>query len=47
MISTCWSDKREQRWDARAMCHQLLTSSIQILDIEPGIQRASVNGNVD
>ncbi|KAF9644383.1 kinase-like protein [Thelephora ganbajun] len=29
MIVTCWSEKRDQRWDIRAAYHQLSVSSIQ------------------
>jgi len=29
MIMTCWSEKREQRWDIRAVYNQLSVSSIQ------------------
>ncbi|KAF9647766.1 kinase-like protein, partial [Thelephora ganbajun] len=29
MIVTCWSEKRDQRWDIRAVYHQLSASSIQ------------------
>ncbi|KAF9645420.1 kinase-like protein [Thelephora ganbajun] len=29
MITTCWSEKRDQRWDIHAVYHQLSVSSIQ------------------
>ena len=48
MLTTCWSDKREQRWDIRAVCNQFSTSSIQeIPDTEPGNRHASSDGNMD
>ena len=44
---TCWSEKREQRWDIRAVYNQFSTSSIrEITDDEPGIRRSSSNVNV-
>ena len=29
MIATCWSEKREQRWDVRAVYNQFSVASIQ------------------
>jgi len=29
MITTCWGENREQRWDIRAVYNQFLVSSIQ------------------
>ena len=48
MIMTCWSERREQRWDVRAMYNQFSTSSIQeVPDAEPGNWNASPNINID
>ena len=37
MVVTCWSERREQRWDIRDVCNQLSESSAQdIPGVEPG-----------
>ena len=44
MITACWSEDREQRWDVGAMYNKLSTSSVQeVLDAEPGNRRVSPN----
>ena len=44
MITTCWSDKRELRWDIRAVHHQLSASSIQeTAEVEREYQRSPPN----
>jgi len=46
MIMTCWSEKREQRWDIRAVYNQLSVSSIQeIAETERG-NRCAFSTNV-
>ena len=45
---SCWSERREQRWDVRTVYDQFSTSSIQeVPDVEPGNWRASPNINID
>lgn len=42
MIVTCWSEKREQRWDIHAVHNRFSASSVQgIPAVEPGNQCAS------
>jgi len=37
MIVACWGEKRDQRWDIRAVQNQFLVSSIQeIVEVEQG-----------
>ena len=48
MIETCWSEKREQRWDIRAMYNQLSVSSIQeIPEAEQGNRCAFSTSDID
>ena len=47
MLTTCWNEKREQRWDIRAVYHQFSTSSIrEVADDQPGNRCTSSNDNV-
>jgi hypothetical protein len=44
MITACWSEKREQRWDVHAVHDQLSTSSIQeVPEVEPDVQIAQAS----
>ena len=48
MITTCWSEKREQRWDIHAVYNQLSVSSVQeIAETERGIWCASPTSAID
>jgi hypothetical protein len=48
MITTCWNEKREQRWDIRTVYNQLSVSSIQeIAETERGNWCAFSTGDID
>jgi len=37
MIVTCWSEKREQRWDISAVCNQLSVSIPHDVEVDPSL----------
>jgi len=48
MITICWSERRELRWDIHTVYNQLSMSSMQeIAEVERGDQRALSIGDLD